>query len=569
MRIISTIIFILLGQLALAAPLETTITYQGELVESGVVADGEYDFEFRVFDVASGGVELVAAVEVDNLQVTAGVFTAEIDFGPAPFTGNQLWLQIGVRAGTSVSAYSLLLPRQKLTATPYALHAEKVSMNAVSSSEIADGSVGSDDVDATEIQFRISGTCPPGSSIRAIDAAGNVTCEDDTGLDPATLLCPPEQVMIGFQVNGELACVNADQIAGNCPISQSVVLHAQAIIDFIVVADNSASMSEELNAMESALNGMAATLDAINSDYRFIMLNDHGDSSYTMCIPSPLSNTVNCAGPAVSGARFFHYDVNVQSHDSLCIVLDAYSGAEPDEFGLFENGYSDLLRPEAYKVFIELSDDGISCTSTETSFSSSDMDSSAGGQTVSIDFDSALLGLSAEQFGTSQARRYSQYGMIGVPPNGAPDNPYSFTDSVTTSTCQGAVGPGTGYQWLAKGTQAQWFSQCETTEYASMLDQIAIAANAQWGEATCDILVTIDSERGLETDSASLIYTPGGGGSVVNLNQVDNEVACTSDGYYFETENKITLCPAICSTVQADSSSDLTLDVQCTWPPAF
>lgn len=112
----------------LAGPLGTGYTYQGRLLQSGNVADGEYDFVFELYDDPCTAVaNLVGApIDVNALDVIDGYFTVELDFGTAVFDGNDRWLEIGVRAGEldDPNAYMLLSPRQKLTATPYALYAK-------------------------------------------------------------------------------------------------------------------------------------------------------------------------------------------------------------------------------------------------------------------------------------------------------------------------------------------------------------------------------------------------------------------------------------------------------------
>ncbi len=55
-----------------------------------------------------------------------------------------------------------------------------IATGAVTSAQIADGSVGAVDVDSGQIQLRVTGTCPTGSSIRQIDVTGNVACQADT-----------------------------------------------------------------------------------------------------------------------------------------------------------------------------------------------------------------------------------------------------------------------------------------------------------------------------------------------------------------------------------------------------
>src|ERR1039457_4890396 len=107
-----------------AAAQGTAFTYQGRLNDGTNPANGQYDFQFQVFDAATAGASYgspnpntVAGVGVSN-----GLFTVTLDFGGSVFTGPARWLQTSVRTNGSGS-YTLLNARQPLTATPYAIYA--------------------------------------------------------------------------------------------------------------------------------------------------------------------------------------------------------------------------------------------------------------------------------------------------------------------------------------------------------------------------------------------------------------------------------------------------------------
>lgn len=140
-NLIIPLVFILISlQLSAQTELGSELTYQGNLTVNGVPVDGSYDFDLYAYDVASGGTEL-AQFFVDDADVNQGFFSVELDFGDAPFTGNQVWLEIRIRDGASSGGFQQLLPRYKINSAPYAIHAQFVGADAVGNLEIQDGSV--------------------------------------------------------------------------------------------------------------------------------------------------------------------------------------------------------------------------------------------------------------------------------------------------------------------------------------------------------------------------------------------------------------------------------------------
>ena len=82
---------------AMAEPLGTAFTYQGDLQHMGGSASGTFDFQFELFDAETVGSSVATAIELENVNVFDGVFTVELDFGASPFGSDQIWLEIGVR----------------------------------------------------------------------------------------------------------------------------------------------------------------------------------------------------------------------------------------------------------------------------------------------------------------------------------------------------------------------------------------------------------------------------------------------------------------------------------------
>jgi hypothetical protein len=104
-------------------PVGTAFTYQGRLTDNGSPASGSYDFQFILYNAVAGGAQVGSILTVDDATVTNGLFTAPLDFGAVAFAGQARWLEVGVRAGSSGGAYSVLSPRQELTVTPGAIFA--------------------------------------------------------------------------------------------------------------------------------------------------------------------------------------------------------------------------------------------------------------------------------------------------------------------------------------------------------------------------------------------------------------------------------------------------------------
>lgn len=142
-----TALIVVLASLAFnSVQAQTAFTYQGQLVNQGVPAEGVHDLRFELFDQASDGASQSGFVVVEDVMVSNGLFSTQIDFGAA-FDGTPVWLEVSVRPGASSGAFSTLTPRQPITPSPMALDASTLGgMNA-------DTFVSSADLDALLTQI--------------------------------------------------------------------------------------------------------------------------------------------------------------------------------------------------------------------------------------------------------------------------------------------------------------------------------------------------------------------------------------------------------------------------------
>jgi hypothetical protein len=128
------------------APLGTVFTYQGQLELAGQPVNNTADFEFTLWDAESAGNPIGAMSPVDEVTLTDGVFTVQVngnnEFGGDAFNGEARWLEIAVRSPSGQGIFTALAPRQGLSATPYAEFATRPWVTDGADISYAAGNVG-------------------------------------------------------------------------------------------------------------------------------------------------------------------------------------------------------------------------------------------------------------------------------------------------------------------------------------------------------------------------------------------------------------------------------------------
>lgn len=322
-------------------------------------------------------------------------------------------------------------------------------------------------------------------------------------------------------------------------------------VDVIFVIDNSGSMSDEILAVQNNINtNFASIIGKSGLDYHVIMLASHGNaaSAQKVCVSKPLS-TIDCtpvpARPGDNPPIFYHYSRNVQSTDSFQRILGSIDGREKDEFGRYTTGWLPLLRTDAYKAFIEITDDESSTTWTA--------------------FDTQLVAKSPAQFGSTAMRNYVWHSIIGVKENNPATKPWGPMDPLQTTKCTrggGAVGPGTEYQKLSIATGGLRFPICEHASFDAVFNAIAMGVIAG-AKVACDFKMP-EAPAGEKIDPDSIIveYTPMGTGSTQAFKKVKDVAACSPGSFYIDN-NRINLCPDSCQLVQSDSAAKVQVLFDC------
>lgn len=264
---------------AWAQPLSTTFTYQGELRSAGTPAGGQYDLHFRLYDAATGGAQVGSTLCSNNVTLTDGRFTVDLDFGAA-FAGQQRFLEVEVRPDTgldcsNVAGFILLAPRQPLTAAPNSLFA--LSAAAAGTATTA--------TNATQLN---------GQSAAFYQSASNITA----GTLPDSRLTSNVAVLSGIQTITGIKTFSA------------------------APAFTSAGAPFNVSSTSKVTNLNADLLDGLNS------------SAFLQAVPNPLSLTGS------SGAII--YGENTATAANSSGVVGFASGATGVTYGgLFENHSND------------------------------------------------------------------------------------------------------------------------------------------------------------------------------------------------------------------------------------
>ncbi len=110
---------------AIAFAQTTAFTYQGRFTDSTLPqpTSGSYEMQYKLFDTATVGTgsQNGITLTLPSVAVVNGIFTVQLDFGGGAFRANSIFVEIGVRPVGSAAAFTVLGPRQQITAAPLAV----------------------------------------------------------------------------------------------------------------------------------------------------------------------------------------------------------------------------------------------------------------------------------------------------------------------------------------------------------------------------------------------------------------------------------------------------------------
>ncbi|WP_441288612.1 hypothetical protein ACSRUE_42875 [Sorangium sp. KYC3313] len=384
-------------------------------------------------------------------------------------------------------------------------------------------------------------------------------------------------------LNGDTACV-ATRLQAD---------YQQRPADIIFIIDNSESMKDEINSVQRNINqNFASIIAASKIDFRVIMLSRHGSSDVeqSVCIEAPLGSG-SCSPvpstPNTNPPHFYQYNLDISSLDSLCMAIDTLKGAVQPRGETMSPGWSQWLREDSLKVFVEITDDGVDCTTKSLGADKAvfeegadiklyDLDDDepanrnvAGGTSSAETFDAALMAVAPEFFGSKDARNYKFFSFVGIKENNPPTTPWPPEAPATWEQCRpDSVDPGTTYQVLSVMTGGLRYPIQQHATYDAVFQAIADSV-ISGAKLSCEVDVpTAPDGHSIDLKTVQIEFSPSDGGPKKTFSQVKSleECAGATSSFYIE-EGQIKLCEDTCAMAAQDNTAGMELLYGCSVTP--
>jgi hypothetical protein len=364
------------------------------------------------------------------------------------------------------------------------------------------------------------GDAPPGPEFTSSGSSGTSGTSGTSGSSGSSGILPTDTDG-GDGGGGDGSSVCAATVAGV----------EKPPVDIIFVIDNSGSMTAEMTQIRTNINSFATKIGTSGLDYRVVMVTlkaaKPNVTGLALCVNTPLGGA-NCTDNLPT---FRHVNQEIDSFNALRQLLATYDSSNA------QLAWKGNLRPEAYKVFIAVTDDQSSLPSA--------------------DFDTQLLAKApAGMFGTAANRKYIFHSIVGWK-TGTPVN--------SATNCTGSVNTGSRYQELSILTKGIVGSICEA-DYGPVLNKLADGIT---NRLACQLKVPTAASSNPET---MIVQYGKAGAAPSNLTRVTDVSKCATiaDGWYFDNNaapTQIVLCPTACTTVTAVAGAKVSALVGCAAPP--
>ncbi|MET0390508.1 MAG: vWA domain-containing protein [Polyangiales bacterium] len=336
-------------------------------------------------------------------------------------------------------------------------------------------------------------------------------------------------------------------------------------VDIIFVIDNSGSMTEEIAAVRQNIDvDFASIIEASGVDYRVIMLSLYGDGGTQVCIEPPLAGSACSAGIATTnGARYFHYNQEIGSHDALCQILDTLDRGTPgDDASRPEQGFQTWLRADAAKAFVLITDDGASCSYVDDERQVIIGADDADPFEDALAFHAALRAKSPEQFGG----QYQFFSIVGFGESTGEPQPVFPHQPLDATTCSTAPSAGLSYQALSIATDALRYPVCEGRSFDAVF-QVLARSVIQTATAECTYQIPeVEAPEVIILPSVNLEFRADSAAATQAFEQVADAAHCRDD-HSFYIRDRIELCPDACRLLGRATDPQIDIHYGCSRAP--
>jgi hypothetical protein len=315
--------------------------------------------------------------------------------------------------------------------------------------------------------------------------------------------CPSDRPVCSAGAACEAACTGTETTASFIKLPT----------DIIWVVDQSGSMNQETQYVQSKINDFVSLINASNIDYHVVMIAKKSGTN-AICVPGPLGGA-NCG----DNTNFHLVDQSVGSTNGPSLAISKYSS------------YSSFLRSNATKHFVFVTDDNSS--------------------TSAASFTNSVNGLApAGMFAGFKVHAIYAYG------NGQNSG---CTGPFGTGAKDGAV-----YTTLVTNTGGARGVICQD-DWNQVFTDITTAV-VSGTQVSCELAIPAPPQgETLDPTKVNVKYISGATSNV--LSQVPTAADCgTSGGWYYDDNTnptKITLCSTTCSDVQNDANANLKIELGC------
>jgi len=298
------------------------------------------------------------------------------------------------------------------------------------------------------------------------------------------------------------APIQPDRPAGECASIKQTADVMRGPVDIVWIIDASASMLDELAAVQTNIATFASTIGAAGIDHHVVML-----TTTDVAAGTPLGS---------DPSHYLYVPAAVDSHNALQLLLDQYAQYEP------------FLRAEAALHFVLVSDD----------------DSWLAGQ----DFKTMMEARAGKSF---FFHAIASEDVMGLPCVGACGLPL---------IC-GGFAPGLQYYWLADATGGQKISIC-VADWSMVFGPLQDAV-IESVPLPCNYPIPVPPPgESFDQDKVNLEYTSAGAPAAEVFPRAADEASCAdARGWFYPPEGatELRLCPAACAAAMGGGTIEIAL----------